>query len=374
MTLDQHDIPDTTQEIPFAVGSTALLRGSDEVVRVITVDGSDREVSRNASLDIWVRDDSGRLVRNREWVSVGALKSPATLAMPDPARVEVDEPVPIIAAKEIDLAQQRDDQAARIAALEQQVAQLTEQRNIEQADKAIFRQSMDLYEWAHDMARDYIVRLEGQRDVLSETLSQARATHQADMERYGHRQPSQTVKRKIETMSLRNPEMQALADLINEGWKVVFETTYVMGGYEEAYVTHFLRLEREVLETAHPPMEEARDVVDLPAAEPVSDGAEDAVPLDARKLWVEALDESEPVPDPAQAPVLLIDEAAELKVGSLALDPKKFPITAALASGVSTEDLITAMNQKIKAKVIAAMLTSQARRSAPVPLMLGQQQ
>jgi hypothetical protein len=48
------------------------------------------------------------------------------------------------------------------------------------------------------------------------------------------------------------------------------------------------------------------------------------------------------------------------------------PIAATLASGITGDELIDAMNERVKAKVVAAMRPAQPQRPSPVPLMLGQ--
>lgn len=411
MTLKPEVLPDTTADIPFDTGHRALLDGSEPVI-VVTVEGDRRYVTLTPSPDVWIRNAEGKLVLNRQWVNVERLKSAAMLVpdapitiAPDPASalealphepVDIDamkahmdidgaDSEAVIAGQEMDLAAQRDEQAAYIAELEQ----------------------------AHEIARDYIEKLEAQRHLTLEAV----AGRDAVLERA----QQMTARRKIETTTYPDIDDGSLTDFINQGWRVVFEAAYVLPAYDRE-VCHMVRLERETQDTAHPPME-ARAAAGIPAYEDIpgemSDDETPAEPdpyLQVEEIYIQ-MDGGEPAwkseIDPVKREAMIYAARSAtvgkkaagrmiaqtrarqkrqreqggapdieylvgspkvngLRVGKLALDPAKFPLLNTLASGVTGDELIDAMNEKVKARVMAAMLAAQPQRPSPVPLMLGQ--
>jgi hypothetical protein len=187
---------------------------------------------------------------------------------------------------------------------------------------------------------------------------------------------------------------------------VVFEAAYVLPAYGKD-ACHMVRLERDVPDTAHPPME-ARAAASLPSYEDIlTEMIGDECPVetpafpDVEEIYIH-MDGGEPAwksemdsvkreamiyqarkatLGPKAAGRMIAQTRARQKrhradglvqVGHLLLDPKTMPIAATLASGITGDELIDAMNERVKAKVVAAMRPAQPQRPSPVPLMLGQ--
>ena len=438
MTLKPQDVPTTTDDIPFDAGSRALLDNADTVI-VVTVEGDRRYVTLTPAPDVWIRNAEGKLVLNRQWVNVERLTSATTLdtllaanapatIVPDPtsvlealpddgididalkAHLNVDgteDGEAAIAEKELDLAKQRDEMAAQLAQKDQTIKALRHET------ESLSDQVVALERQLDALTADYDKKLKAQLEIsngLKRELHMAVEIARALEASLPSQRMRIEVKRKIETTTHPDIDDGSLTDFINQGWRVVFEAAYVLPARDKE-VCHMVRLEREVPDTAHPPLEARADRgQDIPFEMIYEDGDrsdQDDVPvheqveeiyihMDARPV----LDEPawKAAPDEAQREAMIYmarkatlgskaagrmiaqtrawqkrQRADDLvQVGHLLIDPKTQPLTATLSSGITGEELIDAMNEKVRVKVMDAMRAAQPTRPAPVPLMLGQ--
>jgi hypothetical protein len=122
-----------------------------------------------------------------------------------------------------------------------------------------------------------------------------------------------------ETMLIQDPSMAKLADLLNEGWEVAFETIYNVGSTN----CHLLRLERETQTPIYPPQPEAR--ADVPAPTPEADPQPEATTEDDETIAQIGSAWEDEKPDmievPLIVPVTIPDDPDELPAPEPEFEP-----------------------------------------------------
>jgi hypothetical protein len=313
-------------------------------------------------------------------------------------------PASTIAQREIDIAAKKD---ALIAGLREETATLSEQHDA-------------LEKQIHDLTVDYDAKLKAQLTISNGLMDELKGKAdyirylEGELARYDtmadrvvlQMQPASAQRGKIETTTHPDIDDGSLTDFINQGWRVAFEAAYVLPAYDKE-VCHMVRLERDAQDEAHSPME-AHVSADLPsyediAAEVIGDGTLDETPTspEVEEIYIH-MDDGEPAwkseMDPVKREAMIyaarkatvgqkaagrmIAQARArqkrqrddglIRVGDRLIDPQAMPMAATLASGITADELIAAMNEKVKAKVMDAMRASQPQGAAVVPLLLGQ--
>jgi hypothetical protein len=330
-----------------------------------------------------------------------------------------EAPLPTIAEREIDLVTKKD---YLIADLRTQTARQSDL--IDQLEEKI-----------RTLTTDYDAKLKAQL-LIANGLMADLAKKERDLAEVGaafaemmHKQHSvQTANRKIQIKTVRDLTDKALADLINEGWDVKFETIYVEHydgeGDPISNNVHLIRLEREVLGTAHPPMEDARAAVFPLAPTPTPDNViakddegdvivagmweeDDITPIrvpELERAFAEGLPQKTPPGLNQSAPIGQVGtlimrqknrgnlqrrhteerdnpEASirhttlpngHLRVGGLVLDPKRFPIAATILQH-GAEATLDALDEKVKQAFIEGVQSYIDRRpkTPALPRTLG---
>ena len=106
------------------------------------------------------------------------------------------------------------------------------------------------YDWLNGLFDQQAAVLEAAQTRIDEL--------QAEIKTLKGQAPQQPPK--IETKTICDPRDEALAEQLNSGWRVVFETVYVTQndngyGMEQSNWTHFLRLQRETQTPAYTPLD-----------------------------------------------------------------------------------------------------------------------
>lgn len=229
--MDTPKSPIETDSIPFKPGTQAVLRDGGDKVIVINEDLDLREIEM---MDDRAMFDGIGYKKQTRWVNMADLMVPFQIPPHDQAPIETGS---TIAERELNAAVKKDQQ---IAGLLRETSRMSD--TIDAQDREIALKDELIKALKADLAMERERTTELQRAIVAE------------------RPP---VKRKIETQTHDDIGDDVLADMINAGWRVVFEAAYVLPAYNKE-VCHMVRLEREVQEPASPPQDEARTAVEIP--------------------------------------------------------------------------------------------------------------
>ena len=420
------DIFKEQKTIDWGVDTTPLYGGRK--VDVIAVKGNQRQVQ-------WF--EPGEAEPTKRWVGLEDLIE--MCGVPIPPRGEslsvVAAEDAVIAQIEIDLAQQRDEMAKRIAELEEMLRQQTEAYDgkLKHQHQVAVERLKD-----RDAAQAKVKTLEA---VMPPIIMPNRPRHETKI-----------VFAAVGQASLDEALRLSLERFEGEGWNIAFEQ--YQAGSSERPSSYFARLTREAQAPAHNPQPDVRVALAVSVVEPAAEEAPEDNTVIMGSHWEDVADIEETmypdlwkilVEDPNEieeddlqsTPVMLLTESAwtsepdpltrdrmiyearkatagskaagrmiaqersrakhargevatsevryltgelpvkpipqNVQVGNLVRDRKKYPITSTMMKhNVGAAEILAVMDLQIKMRVETARQTSLAQQPSFPPLMLGQ--